>query len=564
MSFPLRVLLLLLGCALLLFPALGVAPLERAEIYFLDGARSMVERGDYLVPCYRGQPFFDKPALAYWLMALSFQLFGFSAGAARLVPALAALGTLLTTVWLGSLLFERRTALLGGLVLSTTLAFVAFGRIAMSDMLLTLGTTLAVTLAVRAFSRPRAPWAVPALGAVLGLGFLTKGPVALLLPGLGVLAWLWRKRQQRWPVSWAGVGFAALLFSLLGLGWFVLVWWRLGPGPLEYFFLRENLQRFAADTYDAGQPPWFYLLAYLAEGLPWSLLFPLAAWRIWCVPRDRAGGGGWLLLWLALMALPLSLSRGKIDYYLLPSYPAISLVIGRALASTAWGVVERTWSRVVLALTALGLPLVPWLAARLPQGWGPTLSGQAALWLLAIGACLACLAWLRRPTGQRVAMVLALVTATHIVAQATLVLPRFRTAQPNQKLAEDVIRERRYRPDARLVLCQDEARVQRDVLFQARLAAEERCDLWAPASSIRPYLFLLTAREAASIATAPGVREISSYAHIPATSLSLRGLLARPHSDRVVLLANYETRDPVAEGKRRRERKKALGQEFGP
>src|SRR6266850_1355875 len=137
--------------AVLLFPGLGASPIERAEIYFLDGARSMVERQDYLIPYYRGQPFFDKPALTYWLMAASFQTFGLTLAAARLVSVLVALLALTSTVWLGVQLFDRRTALYGGIILSTTLGFVSFGRLAMSDMLLTLWSTLAMALAVAAF-----------------------------------------------------------------------------------------------------------------------------------------------------------------------------------------------------------------------------------------------------------------------------------------------------------------------------------------------------------------------------------------------------------------------------
>ena len=131
----------LLALAVLL-PGLGAAPLERAEIYFVDAARAMVERGDYLVPYYRGEPFFDKPALTYWLMAGAFRVLGFHLAAARLVPAVAAVLVLATTLWLGRLLFGARPALIGTVVLATTGAFLAFGRIAMSDMLLTLWTLL--------------------------------------------------------------------------------------------------------------------------------------------------------------------------------------------------------------------------------------------------------------------------------------------------------------------------------------------------------------------------------------------------------------------------------------
>ena len=523
----------------------------------------MVEGGDYLVPHYRGQPFFDKPPLAYWLMAAAFRLLGFTPGAARLVPVLATLCVLAATLWLGRLLFDRRTALWGAGLLTSTLAFMGFGRIAMSDMLLALWTTLAVALAVRALDRPPASWALPALGAVLGLGFLTKGPVAVLLPGLGALALGWQRRKERWPISLSVLSLAVALFVVLGLGWFALVFRRLGPGPLEYFFLRENLQRFAADTYDAGQPPWFYLAAYLAEGLPWSLFFPLAVWRVWRAPRDRAGAGGFLLLWLSLMAVPLSLSRGKIDYYLLPFYPAISLLIGRALAARTWGALERGWSRVVLILVALGALAIPLLAARLPEPWGPAIPTQLALWLLATAAGLACCTAIRRTGPVRVTATLGLSAAAAFLALTALVSPGFRHSQPNDTVVADVARERFYRPDLRLVLCQDLARVQRDVLFQVRLAAEERCDLWAPASSTWPYLFLLTPQETLSISTAPGVREVARYPLLPATALSLRGLLAGPQPGQVVLLANFATRDPVAEGKRRRERKKALEREYG-
>ena len=76
---------------------LSDAPIERAEIYFLDAARAMVERSDWLVPFYRGQPFYDKPPLAYWLIALSFETLGPSLFSGRLVAALAALSTLFVT-----------------------------------------------------------------------------------------------------------------------------------------------------------------------------------------------------------------------------------------------------------------------------------------------------------------------------------------------------------------------------------------------------------------------------------------------------------------------------------
>ncbi|HEX9202566.1 MAG TPA: ABC transporter permease subunit, partial [Vicinamibacteria bacterium] len=80
-------------------------------------------------------------------------------------------------------------------------------------------------------------------------------------------------------------------------------------------------------------------------------------------------------------------------------------------------------------------------------------------------------------------------------------------------------RETRWRPEARLLLCRDPSRAQRDVLFHARVAAEERCDLWPRAASREPYLMLLGPEERASFRAIPGYREVSVHRYLPATAL---------------------------------------------
>jgi 4-amino-4-deoxy-L-arabinose transferase-like glycosyltransferase len=517
----------------------------------------MVERNDLLVPYYRGEPFFDKPPLTYWLMAAGFRAYGFEAGAARVVPAVAALLVLLATLWLGQTLFDRRTAWVGAVVLATTGAFLGFGRVAMSDMLLALWTTLATAIGLRALrGDAHRAWPI-ALAAVLGLGFLTKGPIALLLPGLG-LAWLaWTRRASLpRPHPWAVVA-AAVVLAVLGLGWFVAVQRRLGWGPLEHFFLRENLQRFASDTYDAQRAFWYYVPTYLAEGAPWSLFLPLAAWH--SLRRGaKDAGSRFLLAWLALMLVPLSLSRGKIDYYLLPFYPAASLVIGRLFTAVPWESRERGWARVVLVLAALAVALVPAFLYAQPDPWVPAratlgvVSGSFAL------AVLACVWGALRTTPARTLGTLALSAALVIGCVGGLVIPAFHAAQPLEVVVEDVRRERHYRPDAQVVACSDPARVQRDLLFHARTVVEERCDLWALASSSRPFLLLLDPDERRSLLGADGVREVARYRYMPAAALTLAGVLEPPAPSEMTLAANFATDDPVAETKRKRDRKRAL------
>jgi 4-amino-4-deoxy-L-arabinose transferase-like glycosyltransferase len=523
----------------------------------------MVESGDWVIPRYEGQPFFDKPILSYWLMAGAMGWLGPSAGAARLVPVAASIGVVLATAWLGTLLFDRRSALVGGLVLATTLAFLSFGRVAMSDMLLALWTTLAVALAVLAY-RPGAPaWTVPWLGAVAGLGFATKGPVALLVPGLAVLLLMWEHRRRPAPGGRLPLALGAVAFGLLGLGWFALVYRRLGPGPLVAFFFRENLDRFAGEAYDVGRPFWFYPPAYLAEGLPWSPLLPIALWRLL---RSREGDEAhrtrFLAVWATLVLVPLSLSRGKIDYYLLPIYPAVSLVIGRYLSAVPWKRADQAWATLVLVVEAAALVLVLALPPRIPDEWLPGAVPRALLVAVVAAGAIALLAAGVRPTPRRAAAALASLVAAAWLVIVVSFLPAFAAAQPNRAIAADVARERSYRSDLRMAFCSDPTRVRRDVLLHVRLAAFSECDLWSLAGSREPFLLLATPAQDASFRVDPRYREVARYRYVPANALTLGGLFSVREPGEVVLGANFTTTDPEAERKRKREYRKAIQKEL--
>ncbi len=542
--------ILLLG-ALMLFPSLGVAPLERAEIYFLDAARGMVERDDWLTPYYRGQPFWDKPALTYWLMALSFEAFGFTPEAARLVPALATLLTLLATCWLGWQALGRRARA---------------GRHAGAGHhrgLRGLRARGHVGRVAGALQHPGGGAGAPGLrraralggagaGAGAGPGLPDQGSRRAAPAGAGPAgaggAALARRRTA--PTLWPGpLALAALLFAAAGLGWFAVVYVRLGSGPLEWFFLRENLQRFAASTYESGRPPWYYLATYLAQGAPWSLFVPLAVWRLLGPGRQAGGqerGARLLMAWVALMLVPLSLSRGKIDYYLLPLYPALALVVGHTLVARPWGRLERGWSRGVLLLMAVGAGLALHLSATIPPGWLPS---DGALRLVALGSGLLALALALASLRPRPALTLGLLAgavAALFVALTTVYLPAFRAGQPNAEIVADVLREKAYQPELRLALCEDPVRVQRDVLFEARIAVDERCDLYAPIASRLPFLLLLDEDEA-PVGLGTGQRHVRTYAYLPATAFGLRGLVEGLRPRRAALFANFETGDPVAQ-----------------
>ena len=109
----------------------------------------------------------------------------------------------------------------------------------------------------------------------------------------------------------------------------------------------------------------------------------------------------------------------------------------------------------------------------------------------------------------------------------------------------------------RLALCQDPVRVQREVLFATRIPVDERCDLYAPIASRLPFLLLLTEAQW-SLSQTQGLRHVATYAYLPADAYGLRGLLEGALPGHVGLFANFATHDPVAELKRKRERRQAI------
>lgn len=558
--------MVLLGAILALAAAafvvgLGEAPIERAEIYFLDAGRAMVERADWLVPYYRGAAFYDKPPLTYWLLAASFEWFGASLFAGRLVAALLALATLGVTYGVARRLIApeapgrpssagNEAAFHATAILATSYAFVSFARLTMSDMALTLFTLLAgaAYLVSEAEAKPRF---LPLCGLILGLGFLTKGPIAWIYFGALLVAFAAVERRLPRIFTPSGAAGTALAAGV-GLSWFALVYQREGIEPLKWFFLRENLQRFAATTYDADQPFWYYFAVYAVEGLPWSVLAPPAVGFAF-----RSGSPKILrivFIWAMLMLVPLSLSRGKIDYYLLPLLPPLSLLIGGYLAL---GKPRPRTLRLFSLLSALLLVLAAFFP-MLPAPFSPEASTVLGLRVF-LGVCAAAtLLGAMRPVARVVVALSAVAVLGTALFLFGAIVPAYRRAQPTEALLGHIARERIYAPDLQVAVCDDSLRLQRDILFSLRIPVVEQCELWAVASSSRRFLIIVTPGQEKSLRTSESVRHIASLDHLPADVTRIGTLLRGAQASTVGLLANFQTSDPVARWKRNREFKRWL------
>jgi 4-amino-4-deoxy-L-arabinose transferase-like glycosyltransferase len=327
---------LLTLASLLIFSNLGASrDFVRAESYFALGARLMVETGDWLQPHAPDESVLNKPPLQYWLTGIAYKLFGAGYATARLPSAIAALCLLLVVYLLGAKLFDRQAGMLAAGSLMTSYLFYTFSRTAMSDMLLTLCVSAALSCFIMILTGKGAShewWLAPCGYLFVALGVLAKGPIAaVLVAGPLVCELLISRDFSIWKRLRIFQG--ALIILGVAAPYFLLLYLRLGIGPLSAFFIGENFQRFTGGIYAyASRPPWYLPLAFLSDFAPWSLaLFPALYfdWRTRSRETEASRARRLVYLWLFFPLVFFSLSNFKLDYYLLPSMPAAALIIGR-------------------------------------------------------------------------------------------------------------------------------------------------------------------------------------------------------------------------------------------
>jgi 4-amino-4-deoxy-L-arabinose transferase-like glycosyltransferase len=321
--------LLLAGAVwLAFFHGLGSVPLfDVDEGAFGEATREMLARDDYVSTWLNGRPRFDKPILTYWLQALSVRLFGLDEFALRLPSALAA------TAWIGAIhAFVRReldrdTARAAAFIAATSAGVVVIGRGAIADALLNLFLALAMFDVYRELVDPRPRWRRRAF-LWIGLGVLTKGPVALLVPGAAsAVAFLLCGRGAGWwravrdPAGW-------LILLVVAGPWYALEYARRGDAFLAGFFLHHNVERFLVPLQGHAGGPLYYAPALLLLVLPYTTLL-LATLpgvrRLRATPLDTL-----LWSWFLFVYAFFTLAGTKLPHYLLYGATPLFVLMARA------------------------------------------------------------------------------------------------------------------------------------------------------------------------------------------------------------------------------------------
>jgi len=285
-------------------------------------AREMAQSNDYVLPHLNGLPYIDKPVLSFAAAAAVMEVLGPTELAARSVPFLSTLATALLVGWFGARWYGREAGWIAGIASAVAPLPLAFSRIVILDSLLALLVTSALlafysAVEARVAGRPERIFTLVAWAAI-GLGVLTKGPVALAVPLIVAAPYaLWRRAS--WAV-WNPLG--PLLMAAIIAPWVWFMEDRL-PGYLEYVAITETWQRVSSDELQRTQPWWYFLVIAGVGFFPW---WPLA------FGRRRMDGGidpkrVYSFLWLILPLVFFSLSRSKLPQYILPLMPAVALLL---------------------------------------------------------------------------------------------------------------------------------------------------------------------------------------------------------------------------------------------
>jgi 4-amino-4-deoxy-L-arabinose transferase len=394
---------------------LGVPPLTmRDECRYAEIPREMRASGDWIVPHLNGLRYFEKPPVGYWLTALSISALGESNFAVRFAAVLSAGATVLILF-----LLVRRfgggaiPAAAAAAVLLTSGMFDLFGGYNVLDLPVTLFLTAGLALFFCAYqeatARKRALY-LAGFGACCGAAFLTKGFIALAVPCVAIVPFLAWERQLRriFRLAWLPL----VLACLVAAPWAILVHLR-EPDFWRYFFWVEHVQRFTAHKAQHAQPFWYFVPVLLGGAFPWTLLAPAAAAGLGR-QANRDALTRFALCWLVFPFLFFSASRGKLETYILPCFPALAILIALGLLRYFAGAGRRLFLWGAGALAAL-LALAALVLAVFEIGglrYAPYGPGENWKWALTTAALLAfaaltALALTRREPHTRLGLIVA-------------------------------------------------------------------------------------------------------------------------------------------------------------
>ena len=376
-------LLFFFGAALLYSLGNWSLPLiDRDEPRFAEASREMRQSGDFLLPRLNGEYRFDKPPLIYWCQVLAYDILGENDFAARLPSAIFAALTAVTTLIYSSRIFGPRIGLWSGILFATSLQVFIHSRAAVADMPLVFFFLTATWADWERLRKPDSAFWRWTFYLSLGLGFLAKGPVALLPVFFAPIQSFLNHSPYRFRFRSAiqGVLVVLVVIGLWGVPALIAThgeYLKIGIG--RHVFLR-SLQPMESHGvagiwgYMLFLP--YYLVVTFFSFFPWCLFLPGCVKRLWA---HREPDENYLLGPILIVFLVFTLIQTKLPHYVLPAYPMLAMLTARQAEQSRWARPILATTLVVYLLIALvGFRIIEpeFLSKRIAQTALPLISPE--------------------------------------------------------------------------------------------------------------------------------------------------------------------------------------------
>jgi len=313
------------------------------EAFYVETPREMLQRGDFVSPTFNYQPRLNKPVLSYWIVAAFYKVFGVSVGIQRLPIALAAVAMILAALLLARAAGTLEAGLWAAAGLAVAPRLVMFGRRIFIDIYISMFMALTLTFFALSERYPhRRRLFLLLMYACVGLGVLTKGPVAAVLPAAVFGIYLLVHRELR-RVTEMMIPIGLVVVLAIVIPWYAALYQRYGWTYITSFIVGENIARYTEGLgVEQRRGLSFYLPVVFSDSFPWSLcLFGAAA--LWVKDRRArsrsvaAADPGFrirtlLWLWILVIVLFFTFSAAKQDLYIFPIVPAVAALAGLFIA----------------------------------------------------------------------------------------------------------------------------------------------------------------------------------------------------------------------------------------
>lgn len=326
-------LLVALGGFLFFFRLNSPALTDPDETFYAQTAKEMLHKGEWITPYLYGKPQFEKPAFFYWLVKVSYKVFGVNEFAARFPSAVFGLIGVILMYLLGSLLFGRRAGAFAAVIFASNVEYVILARACVTDMVLTVFMLLGAYRFFCGYITGKRFYYVLS-GLAFGLAVLTKGPVfAVLAIGVFLGFLIFAKdlaSVRKMPVVWMILAYLAVTVP-----WYLAVYKLHGNTFITEFFGFQNVTRFMASEHKIGSQVYYNIPIIMGGFFPWSVFLPFGLWHMFKKARSKdpalareKKGSIFTLIWFFVIFLFFTASSTKLPTYIFPSFIALALIVG--------------------------------------------------------------------------------------------------------------------------------------------------------------------------------------------------------------------------------------------